>query len=411
MAVPVLLLLIVFAAVSGARAQEATPAAPIQPHTHDTNNQPTTTGWQWSAEATTFVGYNYQYRKFTDFDDVESQNWLMTSAARPLGASRLRLLAMFSFEPFTLHNIGSSQVFQTGETYNSAPLIDYQHPHDLFMNIGGTVSRAYGATNLTVDAYLVGPAPLGPPVFMHRPSAAENPQAPLGHHLLDSTHITPGVITAGIGRRAWRAEAGVFRGREPDEDRLDLDVGALDSFGGRLSWTRGSWYAQVSGAALTRPEPLSPYDSDRLSASLSYFSGNERRSLAWLAAFGQNREVHGNFETYLLEATRKIAGHNLYTRGEWVAKDILDAGFHPGFAHIHRQSPVGVLTLGYSRDLFPQQSALSPEGRSWGSLAIGGDVTGYIVPDNLKDSYGSPLSFHLYVRYRGRAGSPELHIH
>ena len=30
-------------------------------------------------------------------------------------------------EPFTLREIGSAQVFQTGETYQHLPLIDYQH--------------------------------------------------------------------------------------------------------------------------------------------------------------------------------------------------------------------------------------------------------------------------------------------
>ena len=60
---------------------------------------------------------------------------------------------MFSLEPFTLRDIGSPQVFQTGETFNGAPLIDYQHPHDLIMNLGGEYSRAVGSTTVTVAAY------------------------------------------------------------------------------------------------------------------------------------------------------------------------------------------------------------------------------------------------------------------
>ena len=90
-----------------------------------------------------FAGYNYQYRKFTDFDEFESQNWLMTSLAKSFSsASHLRIDAMFSFEPFTLRDIGSPQVFQTGETFGGAPLIDYQHPHDLIMNLGAEFSRS-----------------------------------------------------------------------------------------------------------------------------------------------------------------------------------------------------------------------------------------------------------------------------
>src|SRR5687768_12899575 len=72
----------------------------------------TSDAWQWGVEAQVFAGYNYQYRKFTDFDEFESQNWLMTTLARSFNsASHLRIDAMFSLEAFTLQDIGSPQVF------------------------------------------------------------------------------------------------------------------------------------------------------------------------------------------------------------------------------------------------------------------------------------------------------------
>jgi hypothetical protein len=389
-AVLIFLVQLVFA--SRAAAQDA-PA-----HQHD----PASDSWQWGVDATVFVGYNYQRREFTDFDEFESQNWLMTTMARSFGAaSHLRIDAMFSFEPFTLRDIGSPQVFQTGETYFGAPLIDYQHPHDLIMNLGAEYSRSIGASTLLLQGYAVGPAPVGPPVFMHRPSAAENLQAPLGHHYLDATHITPGVVTIGVERAGFKFEAGAFHGREPDEDRLDLDTAALDSFGARLSWADGNWDIQISGADLETPETNSPYDAKRITASVSYFKGDANRSVAWMAAFGQNREVFGNLEAYLFEGTRRFSKHAVFLRAESVAKDILDAGFHPiGAAHTHRPSQVSALTLGYVRDVMS---------KTWGTFGLGGDVTGYIVPSNLKESYGSPASFHFFVRYRGRAGA--VHVH
>jgi len=385
--------------LAGAMLLGATAAAAQEPaHQHEAPPP----AWQWGAEGRVFAGYNYQYRKFRDFDEVESQNWLMTSLARSFSAaSRLRLDAMFSFEPFTLRDLGSPQVFQTGETFNGAPLIDYQHPHDLVMTLGAEYAHAVGTTTLLVQGYAVGPAPMGPPAFMHRPSAAENPQAPLSHHHLDASHITPGVLTVGVERHGFRVEAGAFHGREPDEDRLDLDTAVLDSYGLRLSWSDGPWSMQVSGADLKTPERTSPYDATRITASVSFFTGDERRSMAWLAAFGQNREVFGRLEAYLFEATRRANRHAFYTRAELVEKDILDAGFHPiGVAHTHRPSRIGALTLGYVRDV------AAP---SWGTWGIGGDITGYRVPANLRESYGSPLSFHVFVRYRGRAGT--LHPH
>ena len=359
--------------------------------------------WEVGVEGSVFTGYNYQYRKFTDFDEIESQNWLMASLAKGLGrASMFRLGTMLSLEPFTLKDIGSPQVFQTGETYEGAPLIDYQHPHDLFMQIGGGVSHRFGATTISLDAFAVGPAPVGPPVFMHRPSAAENPQSPLGHHYLDSTHVSPGVVTVGVAHGGFTFEAGAFHGQEPDEDRLDLDTAALDSYAARLTWATGAWSMQVSGADMKTPERTSPYDASRITASVSYLGGDERTTLAWTVAFGQNREFYGNLEAYLFELSWRTAPHSFYTRAESVAKDILDAGFHPpGTAHTHRQSQVSAFTAGYLRDLAKG---------AWGMIGIGGDVTGYLVPDSLSESYGSPVSFHLFLRYRGRSGAA-VHVH
>ena len=45
---------------------------------------------------------------------------------------------------------------------------------------------------------LPGEPAIGPPAFMHRFAAMENPEAPISHHWLDSTHISYGVATAGL---------------------------------------------------------------------------------------------------------------------------------------------------------------------------------------------------------------------
>ena len=354
--------------------------------------------WQWSIEGVAFGGYNYQRRKFFDFDAIESQNWLMPSLHRTFGnGSSVAVMGMFSLEPFTMRPIGSPQVFQTGETFQGAPLIDYQHPHDLIMNLGATFAKPMGATTLTLGAWAVGPAPLGPPAFMHRPSAAMNPQVPLSHHYLDATHITPGVVSFGVKRSAFSMEVGAFHGREPDENRLDLDTAALDSYSARLSWANGPWQVQVSGADLKTPERKSPYDATRVTASATYVKGDENGSVAWTAAFGQNREVFGTLEAYLLEGTFRVRRHSIYGRAENAAKDILDAGFHPiGIPHTHRQSVVNALTVGYVREV--ASGAI-------GTASIGGDVTGYRVPANLVESYGSPVSLHVFIRYGGRAGA------
>ena len=119
-------------------------------------------------------------------------------------------------------------------------------------------------------------------------------------------------------------------------------------------------------------------------------------------AFGQNREIHGNFEAYLFEGTIRAAAQGMvYTRVESVDKDILDAGFHPfGVFHRHRHSQVGAFTLGYLQNVLSMKA---------GAFGIGADITGYAVPANLQDSYGSPTSFRVFVHYTvlGRGG----HVH
>ena len=358
-------------------------------HVHESD----ATTWTWSWDAKIFTGWNYQRREFRDFQRIESQNWFMGSGERAIFGGPLRLHAMVSLEPFTIQPLGSPQAFQTGETYRSAPLIDYQHPHDLFMQLGVRWARPLSFGRLFADVAPVGAPAIGPVVFMHRPSASENPTAPLGHHQMDATHITHGVLTVGIERSGLTLEGSWFRGAEPDENRKDLDFGRLDSYSSRLSWNRGGWNAQVSAAHLTNPEWSHPFsDVTRLTASIGFTQSDER--LAALVAWGQNREIHGTLDAFLLEATvRTRTRHAWYTRAELTTKDILNAGGRhpPGVVHFHPLSRVGALTAGYVFDAVQSNA---------GRFGIGGDVSVYHVPANLAGNYGTPVSFHLFVRYR-----------
>jgi hypothetical protein len=375
----------------------AAPAFAQTEHVH--TPAPDAPAWTWSWEANVFVGWNYQLRKFRDFDRVESQNWLMGGAEHPLASGSLRLHTMLSLEPFTIQALGSPQVFQTGETYRAAPLIDYQHPHDLFMDVGATWVRPLSSGRVFVEAAPAGAPAIGPTAFMHRPSAAENPTAPLGHHQMDATHISHGVLTGGVERGTMTVEASWFRGAEPDENRKDLELGALDSYAGRLSWRRGAWDAQASAAHLKTPEFVEPFfDVTRLSASIGYTRMDGRA--AALLSWGQNREIHGIMDAYLFEATvRPRDRHAWYTRVELATKDILSpGGRHPrGVTHFHPLSRVGALTGGYVFDLADTRAGL---------FGLGADATIYHVPANLKDNYGSPASFHVFLRYRPR---PRMH--
>src|SRR4051812_5861002 len=266
---------------------------PHPPEHHHQADPPAGGSWSWTADGNAFFGWNKQQRKYADFSAWESQNWLMLAGDRRTGPGALSIQGMLSLEPFTLHDIGSPQLFQTGESFQQTPLVNYQHPHDLIMALGGTYRIERPRLAYLFGAWLVGSPALGPTAFMHRDSARDNPQAPLSHHSMDSTHITPGVLTFGIARGPLTLEGSAFRGEEPDEDRLNIEQPRLNSWSTRLGWRRGPWEAQVSGGRLHDPEWFEPYMTTRLTASVGFNGSVASRPLAATVAWGENRENNG----------------------------------------------------------------------------------------------------------------------
>jgi hypothetical protein len=373
----------------------STPLA-AQDMDHMQHAMPATSGgtaWTWRIDGNVFAGFNYQYRKYKDFNAIESQNWMMVMASRQVGPGRLSFTPMFSLEALTLKHFGSPQAFQTGETIDGAPLIDSQHPHDVFMNLGGRYDWTWGRARLNGGAYAVGEATFGPTVFMHRASAEDNPQVPLGHHLLDSSHITPGVVRGGVGTERVGIEASWFHGHEPDEHRWDLDTARLDSWAVRGTARVRGWDLQVSGGQWWQPEPNEFFNVTKLSASASFTQSTPLGPVATTVAWGRDRGFYSATDAYLAEAEWQASPVSAgYLRAELVDKNILSAGFHSlAFSHPHIISRVGALTLGYRKDIGDARFL---------RVGIGGDVTGYLVPDNLADPYGQPWSFHVFVRVR-----------
>jgi hypothetical protein len=169
---------------------------------------------------------------------------------------------------------GYPLLLATGETADGkTPLVDRQHPHDLFMELSASLSHAFGVHDSGfVYAGLPGEPAFGPPTFMHRLSGADNVAAPITHHWLDSTHITYGVVTAGWVHRNFKLEVSAFKGREPDEHRWDIESPKVDSQAVRVSWNPDAhWSLQASWAHQKSPEQLEPdVDEDRWSTSAIY---------------------------------------------------------------------------------------------------------------------------------------------
>ncbi|HEX3701519.1 MAG TPA: hypothetical protein VHV27_12695 [Phenylobacterium sp.] len=304
---------------------------------------------------------------------------LMASAKRDVGgAGTLQLRAMLSPDAL-MGKSGFPELLQTGETANGVtPLMDRQHPHDLFMELSAAYARRLsGQDSVFLYAGLPGEPAFGPPAFMHRASIMDSPEAPISHHWLDSTHISFGVVTAGYVHGDWKLEASRFRGREPDEHRFDIETGALDSTAVRLSFnpTR-NWALQGSWAQVTSPEELRPAEDVRKWSASAIYSRPVGNGGWWstTAAWGHRSSEHGGLDGFALESALKPTPvWTIFARAERVDTDeltTLAAG--PVFT-------VGKVSLGAVRD-WP----LTPH---W-SVGLGGLYAVNFVPGGLRGAYG-----------------------
>jgi hypothetical protein len=344
-------------------------------------------GWMGMAHGYLWGIYTDQGGPRGD-DKLFAGSMAMLLAEKDFGGARLQLRSMLSAEPL-MDDRGYPLLFATGETAGGEPLVDRQHPHDLFMELAARADAdvAEGTTAFLYGG-LVGEPALGPPAFMHRASARLNPEAPITHHWFDSTHITFGVVTAGMAGKAWQIEASAFRGQEPDEDRWDIEEPRLDSWSVRATLTPSPhWAAQVSYGRLEQPEALHPdEDEGRTTASVIYNDGN---GFAATAAFSAKDRIPGpTLTAWLAEANWDLTDHHtLFGRFENVANDEL---FPDHDDPLHDQAfRVSKLQAGYAYTL-----PLGPFG-----LSLGGSVAAFLKPDALDAVYGdSPLGYTLFAK-------------
>ncbi|MGH7664630.1 MAG: hypothetical protein ACRENI_10105 [Gemmatimonadaceae bacterium] len=360
--------------------------------------------WELMAHGVAYLQYDRQYSDRGD-DQFGSINWGMLMASRNVGRGWLQLRTMLSAEPWTIGSEGYPLLLQTGETFNGEPLHDRQHPHDLFMELAALYEREI-APGLAMQLYLapVGEPVVGPVAFPHRPSATSDPFAPLGHHWQDATHITFGVITAGIFTRRTKLEGSIFNGREPDEERtgFDYDGRSLDSYAGRITVNPSdNWSMSASYAFLESPEALEPEESvHRTGASVLHTRRLGARTWASALVFGANRhEGENRWEPSVLAETMLAldSRNTVFGRVEYVEKGAGDLVLGPDVAAEHVD--IGSFVAGYVRDL-GERSAFG--------IAAGVRGSVNIIPASLEETYGTrtPGGFTIFLRLR----PPRMHM-
>jgi hypothetical protein len=336
-------------------------------------------------------------------DRIDAPNWIMGMYSHPLGdTTQIGGRVMMSLDPLTEGGRGYPLLFQTGESWHDQPLHDRQHPHDLFDELSLSLSQKF---DHDFSAYIYfgypGEPALGPPAFMHRPSAMDDPDAPIGHHWQDSTHITFGVATAGLVWKNIKIEGSIFTGREPDENRYDFDRPRFDSYSGRISWNPTKDLAlQGSFGYIKSPEALDPKTNiHRTTASAIYNlplgpDSNWSNSFVW----GQNNTTgEGKTQSFLIESSYQRRRDTVYFRWERVQKSGHELVLDP--QDESRIFPIGGYTIGYVRDLSHGNGV---------DIGLGTQFTFNDRPDTLDRYYGDDLgyAFEFFLRIR-----PSLHSH
>jgi len=353
--------------------------------------------WMFMFHGNLFLRYNNQdftaegSRGDKEFD---APNWLMVMGQRKVGTNGLfHFSTMFSFDALTGGNDGYPLLFQSGESYRGSPLVDRQHPHDLFSELSVSYSHAFSqkADAFFYLAYPGEPA-LGAVAFMHRPSALSNPDAPLSHHWVDATHVTFGVTTLGFRFDDFKLEGSIFTGREPDEHRYGLDEPKFDSWSARFSYNpTANWAFQISHGFLKSPEALEPdQDLRRTTSSASYSLPIDNGTFNATALWGMNKKYGQAAENaVLIEAAWQKNKFTIHGRYEYVEKSSHELNLDPA-QFGDRVFPVHTVTLGVNYDILNIYKL---------NLQAGSQISYFDAHDRLDILYGAnPMAFEIYLR-------------
>jgi hypothetical protein len=334
-----------------------------------------------------------------DRNRFDAPNMFMAMYSKPIGErSQWGFRAMASLDPLTQRGYGYPLLYQSGELFGGEPMHDRQHPHDFLSELAGTFSTKVGEKqSFFVYGGIVGEPALGPPMFLHRPSGMNNPDAPISHHWQDASHISWGVLTGGYSFGKFKLEASAFNGTEPDEDRWAFDKVKLNSWSFRVSANLTKDLAiQFSHGYLKDPERAEP-DLDHLrrtTASVIYNKAfDEDRNWASTFVWGQNNKQGESTNSFLFESDYSFGKNAVFGRFELVQKDghelVIphDDPIHDNIFLVEAHS------IGYVRDLVKDKGL---------DVGVGGMATFNTNPTDLIPYYGGTkhAGWQLFLRFR-----------
>lgn len=373
--------------------------------------------WMLMAHGSVFGQFDQQTGLRGD-DQFGIADHEMLMALRRFAGGALRLSAMTSLESFVIGDRGYPELLQTGGVYRSARIVNRQHPNDPLMELTASYERSL-IRGIAVQVYggPIGEPALGPVTYMHRPSAAADPFAPLGHHWQDASHDAPGVATVGLFTRFAKLEASAFNGREAPDDSSFLsrfDRVRLDSYSARLSVAPNAhligstWAGYVYGH-----DPLDPnIGMQRYGAAINAATGRLSTAVVWglmIHHHGIREHVHPATDTStpppsyhiagseLIETTFDVTpGTSLYARAEQVQKTADDLGFLGG--DLMQLFTIRDVAIGATHDVM----SLGPA-----SASIGARLSVEVLPETLRLDYHTrtPLGFAVFLRLRPHLSS------
>ena len=377
--------------------------------------------WMLMGHGFAFAQYDHQSGKRGD-EQFGSLNWAMLMATRDIAGGRFQARTMLSLDPLGVTERGYPLLLQNGESFNGRPIHDRQHPHDFWMELGALYQREIDK-HVAWTIYIApsGEPALGPVAFMHRPSAMDNLTAPIGHHWQDATHVSFGVITAGLFTRSWQVEASAFNGREPDQRRWNFDPLRIDSYSARLTLNPAvSWSFSAGYGYIKRPDASAPrISTHRITASLLHgMAFREEGQWASTLIWGENKRTgeSSHSQSVLAESEAVLDRKNtFFGRAEFVQKDAQDLQTFPPVAFgsvpvangassvfyvSYPRFNVGAAELGYVREII---------GGRYATLGLGTAGTINFVPAALEQYYGSrtPMGLFVFLRVRPSRASKE----